>query len=324
MTLRDMNSCDNARMSLPLAGRVCLVAGATRGAGRGISIALGEAGATVYCSGRSANGQRASGRSETLEETVALVTQAGGRGLLAQTDHSDEAQVRALAERIRAEHGGLDLLVNDIWGGDDLTPWGVPFWEHDLTTARTIIDRGLWTHVITARHCAPLLFGRTNPLLVEVTDGDGFGYRGTFIYDLVKFTLLRLAFDFAAELGPRGVTALAVTPGFLRSEAMLERFGVTEANWRDGAQVEPDFIASETPRYVGRAIAALAADPNVRARAGRGFASWTLAREYGFTDVDGRQPMWDTHFTAKYGPVPTPDYSSWRDGMWDRLQATMK
>jgi NAD(P)-dependent dehydrogenase (short-subunit alcohol dehydrogenase family) len=164
-------------MSKPLAGRVCLVAGATRGAGRGISIALGEAGATVYCSGRSAQGHRASGRPETVEETAELVSRAGGVGLVARTDHSDEAQVRALVERVRREHGGLDLLVNDIWGGDELTDWKAPFWEQDLGSARTLVERGLWTHVVTARHAAPLLFGRANPLLVEITDGDGFGYR---------------------------------------------------------------------------------------------------------------------------------------------------
>jgi NAD(P)-dependent dehydrogenase (short-subunit alcohol dehydrogenase family) len=308
----------------PLEGRVCLVAGATRGAGRGISIALGEAGATVYCSGRSAGGHRASNRPETVEETAALVTQAGGRGLVAQTDHTDEAQVQALLERIRREHGGLDLLVNDVWGGDELTQWNLPFWEQDLTRARTLVERGLWSHIITARHGAPLLFGRSNPLLIEVTDGDGFGYRGTFFYDLVKFSVIRLAFDFAAELAPKHVTALAITPGFLRSEAMLEHFGVTEATWRDGAKQDPNFIVSETPRYVGRAIAALAADPDVHTRTGRVFASWTLAREYGFTDVDGARPMWDEHFKARYGEVPAADYRSWERGQWDHLVASMK
>ncbi|MFZ5441363.1 MAG: SDR family oxidoreductase [Myxococcota bacterium] len=311
-------------MSKPLSGRVCLVAGATRGAGRGISIALGEAGATVYCSGRSAQGHRASGRAETVEETADLVTRAGGVGLVARTDHSDEAQVQALVERIRREHGGLDLLVNDIWGGDDLVAWGAPLWEQDLAAGKTLLERGLWTHVVTARHAAPLLFGRTNPLVVEVTDGDTFGYRGQPLYDLVKFSVIRFAFILAQELKAKQVTALAVTPGFLRSEAMLDRFGVTEATWREHVKVEPDFAASETPRYVGRAIAALAADPGVHERTGRVFASWSLAREYGFTDLDGTQPQWDRHFASRYGTPPAADYASWLTGPWDLFMAASK
>ncbi len=308
--------------SLALKGRICLVAGATRGAGRGIAIALGEAGATVYCSGRSVRGQTPPGRPETIEETAELVTAAGGAGLHARCDHTDEAQVKDLVERIRREHGGLDVLVNDVWGGDDLADWASPFWEQNLATGKSMFDTAVWSHVITARHATPLMFGRSNPLLVEITDGDGFGYRGSFFYDLVKFAVMRMAFTFAHGLTKKGVTALAVTPGFLRSEAMLQRFNCTEATWRDGAKVEPDFISSETPRFVGRAIAALAGDPRVAERAGRTFASWTLAREYGFTDVDGSRPDWGSYFEEKYGPTPAADYTSWRNGPFDVVMTT--
>lgn len=305
-------------MSTPqLAGRICLVAGATRGAGRGIAVALGEAGATVYCSGRSTRGHAPPGRPETIEETAELVTAAGGRGIAVKCDHLDEAQVKSLLATIREAHGGLDLLVNDVWGGDALAEWNTPFWKQDVAKGRAMFDTAVWSHVLTTRHAAEAMMGRDNPLLVEITDGDGFGYRGTFFYDLVKFTVMRMAFTLALELGPRGVTVLAVTPGFLRSEAMLERFRCTEANWRDGAKVQPDFIASETPRFVGRAVAALAADPRVKARAGRTFASWTLAREYGFDDVDGTRPDWGAYFEKKYGAVPAADYTSWRNGPFE-------
>lgn len=300
-----------------LKGRICLVAGATRGAGRGIAIALGEAGATVYCSGRSTRGNTPPGRPETIDETAELVTAAGGKGIHHRCDHLDEAQVKQLLERIRSEHGGLDVLVNDVWGGDDHTEWGKPFWEQDLSKARSMFDTAVWSHLITSRHAAELMIGRSNPLIVEITDGDGFGYRGSFFYDLVKFTVMRMAFTLAYELGPKGVTALAVTPGFLRSEAMLERFKCTEATWREGTKVEPDFIASETPRFVGRAVAALAADERVKERAGRTFASWTLAREYAFDDVDGTRPDWGVYFEKKYGPVPAADYTSWRNGPFE-------
>lgn len=309
-----------------LEGKVCLVAGATRGAGRGIALALGEQGATVYCSGRSVRGQLASGasRPETIDETAERVTARGGRGVAVQADHTDEAQVAALCRRLEQEHGGLDLLVNDVWGGDELIDWEAPFWKQDLSKARTVIDRGLWTHVVTARHAAPLLIAKPGSLLVEITDGDGFGYRGTFFYDLVKFSLLRVAFDFARELEPHGVTALALTPGFLRSEAMLARFGVTEATWRDGTKVDPNFIASETPLFVGRAVAALAADPKVFERRGRVFSSWQLAREYGFDDADGRRPDWGAHFEQAYGRPAAPDYASWRDGPFDLFMKAAK
>lgn len=305
--------------SRPLSGRVALVAGATRGAGRGIATALGEAGATVYCTGRSSR-ERPGSRPETIEETAERVSAAGGVGVAVRVDHGVEDEVAALASRLRAEHGGLDLLVNDVWGGDALIGWGQTPWEMDIATARRLWDTAFWTHMVNVRHLAPLLFGRPRALLVEITDGDGFGYRGHLLYDLIKMSVIRLAFGLSHELRPHGVTALALTPGFLRSEAMLDLFGVTEENWRDGAAKDPNFIASETPLYVGRAVAALAAEPDVARRNGRLFSSWAIAREHGLTDADGRQPHWGDHFIQAYGPYPIADeaaYASWRDGAFE-------
>lgn len=305
-----------------LAGRIALVAGATRGAGRGIAVALGEQGATVYCTGRSSRSAPSLRRPETIEETAELVDAAGGLGIPVRVDHTDEAQVAALAERVRAAHGGLDLLVNDIWGGESLMAFGVPAWEQDIAKGRQMFDSGLWTHLINVRHLSPLLLDRHNALLVEVTDGDTFGYRGMLIYDLVKMAVIRLAFGLSRELGPRGVTALAITPGFLRSEEMLAHFGVTAETWREAQ--DPHFVAcSETPLYVGRAVAALAADPEVRRRTGRVFASWALAREYGFTDADGQTPHWGEYFARAFGrPYAIADeaaYASWQVGPSDVL-----
>lgn len=312
-------------MGGPLSGRVAIVAGATRGAGRGIAVALGEAGATVYCTGRTTR-TRPQRRPETIEETAELVTRAGGEGVAVVCDHLDEAQVEALAARVRDTHGGADLIVDDIWGGDELIEFGVPVWRMSLDKGRRMYESGVWTHLINARFLTPLLFGRTRPLWIEITDGDTFGYRGTFFYDLVKMTVIRMAWNLSLELAPHGVTALAVTPGFLRSEEMLERFGVTEANWRDGARVDPHFVASESPTYVGRAVAALAADPDVAARNGRVFSSWGLAAEYGFTDADGSRPDWGDYFRRTFGrPMRTADeaaYASWRDGPWEIVKST--
>lgn len=285
--------------SRPLAGKVAVVAGATRGAGRGIACMLGEAGATVYCSGRSVRGAVATaGRSETIEETAELVTALGGEGIVAQTDHLVPAQVEALFARVQAEQGGLDILVNDIWGGDEIAEWGKPFWEQSLEKGFLLIERAIHTHMITARYGAPLLIARGSGLLVEITDGDSPDYRGNFYYDFVKAGVIRMAYAMAEELRPHGVTALAVTPGFLRSEAMLDHFGVTEDTWRDGAKIDPHFIASETPWFVGRAVAALAADPDVAQKSGGVYASWTLADEYGFVDKDGTSPHWGRHYAA--------------------------
>ncbi|MCY1033861.1 SDR family oxidoreductase [Corallococcus sp. BB11-1] len=304
----------------PLEGRIALVAGATRGAGRGIATMLGEAGATVYCTGRSVRGRPASGenRPETIEETAELVTARGGKGIAVRVDHSVEAEVEALCQRIRAEAGRLEVLVNDIWGGESLAELGVPFWKQTAQNARLMFERAIVTHVITSRHAVPLMLERDRGLIVEVTDGDHFGYRGALAYDVTKMAVIRLAFAMSRDLRRTNVTALAVTPGFLRSEEMLDGFGVKEANWRDGAKVHPDFIASETPSFVGRAVAALAADPHVHQRAGRVVASWTLAREYGFTDLDGSQPHWAEYFEKTYGKrYPVADdaaYSTWFGG----------
>lgn len=283
----------------PLASKVAVVAGATRGAGRGIAHMLGEAGATVYCTGRSTREHGATpGRPETIEETAELVTRAGGRGIPLRVDHTVEADVVSLFDFVRTESGRLDLLVNDVWGGDDLTEWGTRFWEADLGKGRRIIETAVWSHIVTARHALPLMIEQNSGLVIEITDGDFLGYRGAFFYDFAKASAIRLAYALAAELGGTGVTALALTPGFLRSEAMLARFGVTESNWREGARVDPHFSESETPCFVGRAVAALAADPQVGRRAGQVFASWTLAREYGFQNIDGRSPDWGAYFGA--------------------------
>lgn len=293
-----------------LKGRVALVAGATRGAGRGIARMLGESGATVYCSGRSSRHQQRArpsggdafvlaGRPETIEETAELVTAAGGYGIAVQVDHCDEAQVSALAARIRAEQGRLDILVNDIWGGDELTEWGRPFWELDIDKGLLMQQRAVFTHVITARHLVPLMLEQGRGLVVEITDGDTPRYRQNLFYDLAKSSVIRLAYAMAEELRPHGIAALAVTPGFLRSEAMLEHFGVTEENWQAGAQKDPHFIASETPCFVGRAVAALAADPNILQKSGAVYSSWGLAHEYGFRDIDGRKPDWGAYYAAQ-------------------------
>jgi NAD(P)-dependent dehydrogenase (short-subunit alcohol dehydrogenase family) len=269
----------------PLEGKIAVVAGATRGAGRGIATALGEAGATVYCTGRSVKGSPGmKGRPETVHETAEIVTARGGRGIAVRCDHTDPAQVEALFEQV----GDFDLLVNDIWGGDDLVEWGKKLWETKLEDGLTLLDRAIKTHVITSHRGLPRL--REGGLVVEVTDGDGYYYRGHFFYDLVKTTVIRMAFALSQELKDRRVTALAVTPGFLRSEWMLDHFGVTEANWREAAATVPSFIASETPLFVGRAVAALAADPHVARKNGRVFASWDLGEEYRLDDADGARP----------------------------------
>jgi NAD(P)-dependent dehydrogenase (short-subunit alcohol dehydrogenase family) len=294
-----------------LAGRVALVAGGTRGAGRGIATALGEAGATVYVSGRSTRaGASEMGRPETIEETAALVDAAGGRGIAVRADHMEAADVAALLGRVEREAGRLDVLVNDVWGGDPLAVWGVPFWEHPLADGLRLHRVAVETHAITSWHAAPLLLRTGSGLVVEVTDGVADGYRGSFFYDLAKASVIRLARAQAAELGPHGATAVALTPGFLRSEAMLDHFGVTEASWRDAIARDRHFAASETPLYVGRAVAALAADPGVARFNGRALASWELAREYGFADADGTRPDWGRYFTevVEGGAPPTGTY----------------
>ena len=290
-------------MERPLDGRVALVAGATRGAGRGIALELGLAGARVYVTGRSVRGRpSALGRPETIEETAELVSAAGGDAVPVRVDHADPAQVAALVARIRAEEGGtLDVLVNDVWGGDPLTRWDVPFWEHPLDDGIALLRQAVETHLVTSWHAVPLLVARGGGLVVEVTDGIDDRYRGSLFYDLAKSQVIRLARAQAAELAPHGVTAVALTPGFLRSEAVLDHFGVTEETWREAIVVDPHFAASETPRYVGRAVAALAADPDVGRWNGRALSSWGLAREYGLSDVDGSRPDWGAHFAEHVG-----------------------
>jgi NAD(P)-dependent dehydrogenase (short-subunit alcohol dehydrogenase family) len=300
----------NAKQSL--AGKVALVAGGTRGGGRGIAVALGAAGATVYVTGRSSRAGRSDlERPETIEETAEQITAAGGTGIAARTDHSRPEDVRALVDRIAAEqHGRLDILVNSVWGGDPLTDWEHPLWEQDLDTGLRLLRQAVETHVITSRFALPLMVARKSGLVVEVTDGNTARYRGSFFYDLAKSAVIRLAVAQAAELEQHGVAAVAITPGFLRSEAMLEGFGVTEANWRDGAAKDPNFAHSETPTYLGRAVAALAADPGVMAKTGRALATWGLYKEYGFTDADGRQPDWPAHWASaleeEHGPLGDP------------------
>jgi len=282
-------------MTRPLEGRIALVAGATRGAGRGIAVALGEAGATVYATGRTTRTQRSEvGRPETIEETAELVTAAGGRGVAVAVDHLEPAQVAALVARIDAEHGRLDVLVNDIWGAEHLFEWDTPVWEHDLAAGLRILRLALDTHLITSHHALALLLRRPGGLVVEVTDGtaayNARNYRISMFYDLAKTSATRMAWGLALEVGPRGATAVAITPGWMRSEAMLEHYGVTEATWRDGTERTPHFCISETPRFVGRAVAALAADGDVARWNGQSLSSGGLSREYGFTDLDGTRP----------------------------------
>ncbi|MGW9046119.1 SDR family oxidoreductase [Streptomyces lydicus] len=294
-----------------LRGRVAVVAGATRGAGRGIAAALGEAGATVVCTGRSSRTGTKSIRSdydraETIEETAELVTGLGGVGIPVQVDHLEPEQVRRLAERLRADHGHVDVLVNDIWGAEVLKgpppSWNTPIWEHDLQDGLRILRLAVDTHLITSHHLLPLLIDRPGGLLVEITDGTAAfnrdRYRISVYYDLAKVAVNRLAFSQGHELTPYGGTAVAVTPGWLRSEMMLDNFGVTEGNWRDalvgsveGYPSAPEgFEESESPRFIGRGIAALAADVDRSRWNQRSVTSSALAREYGFTDIDGRRP----------------------------------
>lgn len=292
------SDASTVRIERPLVGQVAVVAGATRGAGRAIAIELGNAGATVYATGRSVRGSIAtSGRSETIDETAEMIRARGGHAIPVRVDHTVRDDVRALFERVALEQDGrLDILVNDVWGGDALSEWGKPFWEQDLGNALLMQERAVWSHMITSHFGAPLMVARRSGLIVEVTDGTDYRYRGNLPYSLTKVSAIHLGEGMAADLRPCGVTAIAITPGFLRSEAMLDGFGVTEANWRDAAQQDPHFIASETPYYIGRAVAALAADPNVAQKAGRTLSSWGLAREYGFTDVDGSRPDWGEYF----------------------------
>jgi NAD(P)-dependent dehydrogenase (short-subunit alcohol dehydrogenase family) len=280
---------------MPLKGKVALVAGGTRGAGRGIAVELGAAGATVYVTGRTTREQQSEyARPETIEETAELVSAAGGHGVAVQVDHLVIDQVRELVDRIRAEQGRLDVLVNDVWGGENLKEWDTPVWKHDLQNGLRILNLGVYTHLITAHFALPLVIERPGGLLVEVTDGtaeyNAEHYRINPFYDLAKVAVTRMAWAHAKDLAPYGATSVSITPGWLRSEMMLEVFGVTEANWRDATTRVPHFVISETPRFVGRAVAALAADPDRSRWNGQSLSSGDLAKVYGFTDLDGSRP----------------------------------
>ncbi|MFJ2813466.1 SDR family oxidoreductase [Streptomyces sp. NPDC087294] len=304
-------------MSAPLKDKVALVAGATRGAGRGIAVELGAAGATVYVTGRTTRDHRSEyDRPETIEDTADLVTEAGGHGIAVPTDHLEPDRVAALVERIATEQGRLDVLVNDIWGAEHLFAWGTPLWEHDLDDGLRLLRLAVETHAVTSHHALPLLLRRPGGLLVEMTDGTAdynrATYRNSFFYDLAKTAVLRMAFSLGHELGPRGATALALTPGWLRSEMMLDHFGVTEPTWRDALDRVPHFAISESPRYVGRAVAALAADPEVARFNGASLSSGGLAQEYGFTDLDGSRPDAFRYLVEVQDPGHPADVTGYR------------
>jgi NAD(P)-dependent dehydrogenase (short-subunit alcohol dehydrogenase family) len=299
-----------------LKGKVALVAGATRGAGRAIAVELGARGATVYGTGRTSRAGRSEmDRPETIEETAEAVTAAGGTGIAVRVDHSDPAQVAELAGRIDAEQGRLDVLVNDVWGGDKYTQWDKPVWEHSLADGLHLLHQGIDTHIITSHHALPLLIRRPGGLVVEVTDGTAefnAAYRESLFYDLVKVSVIRLAVAQAFELKKHGGTAVSVTPGWIRSEAMLDEFGVTEANWRDGTAKDPHFCMTETPRYLGRGVAALAADPDVARFTGRSLSSADLSTEYGVTDVDGTRPDFPRYYDGVMLPGKPADDTGYR------------
>jgi NAD(P)-dependent dehydrogenase (short-subunit alcohol dehydrogenase family) len=302
----------------PLTGHVAVVAGATRGAGRGIARALGEAGATVYCTGRSVRGNLSPyGRPETIDETADMINAAGGTAIPLRVDHTVESEVEALFTRVDREHGRLDVLVNSIAGEDPMMgQWG-SFWQADLSNAVAIFRQSLVSHIITAKYGAPIMIRRRRGLIVEVTESDILGGGGNPVAQVVKLALKGLALNMAIELRSHGVAAIAITPGFLRSEAMLQKTGVTEANWREGGRTDKNFLESESPLFVGRAVAALAQDPKVLDRSGQLLSSWQLSRDYKFTDYDGRRPDWGK-LAIDFSVLPPPFVDMFRTGT--RLQ----
>lgn len=291
-------------MKKSLSGKIAVVAGATRGAGRGIAQALGEAGATVYCTGRSVRGNPSPyNRTETIEETAELINAAGGVGIWVRLDHTREAEVKNFFERIAHEHGQLEVLVNAIAGEDPLLAGWSSFWETDLQNGVAALQQALLSHVITAKYAAPLMIKKRRGLIVEVVEGDLLFSSGNVLAQVVKFALKGLTVTMAEELRPHRVAALAITPGYLRSETMLQRFGVTAENWREGGKQDKNFLESESPWFIGRAVAALAQDAKVFARTGNLTSSWEVAREFGFTDADGSRPDWGKH--AKQNVIPS-------------------
>jgi len=284
----------------PLTEKIALVAGATRGAGRGIALELGASGAHVYVTGRTTRQQTSDmNRSETIEDTAEMIRRRGGTATAVQTDHSDPEQVKKLAHRIQTEQGGLDILVNDIWGSDHLTNWDEKLWEHSLEDGLLIQQRAVHTHLITSHYLLPLMLRRPGGLVLEITDGVDDRFRGNIYYSLAKISVIHLAKAMAEELSPYRIAAVALTPGFLRSESMLELFGVTEQNWQEGAKIDPHFIASETPAFIGKAAAGLAADSKVMNFTGQALSSWDLSDRYGFVDTDGRRPHWGRYAEEK-------------------------
>ena len=311
----------------PLQGAIALVAGATRGAGRGIARGLGEAGATVYCTGRSVRGKPSPyKRPETIEETAELVTAAGGRGIAVRVDHTVEDEVRDLTARIsREQKGRLDVLVCSIAGEDPSVPWQQPLPKVDIALGLRMFQQSVFSHLCTAKHAAPLMIARRQGLIVEVTEGDTLTGGVSLLHHLVKSALKQLAFTMADELRKHKVTVVSITPGFLRSESMLEHFKVTETTWRDGGKKDRNFLQSETPLFVGRAVAALAADRRKLLRTGQVTSSWELSRDYGFTDADGRRPDWGAHFPTIMGSYKWLQAGLRREAAWlDQLSSRAK
>jgi NAD(P)-dependent dehydrogenase (short-subunit alcohol dehydrogenase family) len=320
LRLRRSNVRTSQASAPPLSGQVAVVAGATRGAGRGIARALGEAGATVYCTGRSVRGNLSPyGRPETIDETADMIAAGGGIAISLRVDHTVESEVQSLFARVDREQGRLDILVNSIAGEDPMMgQWG-SFWKADLTNADAIFRQSLISHIITAKHAAPIMIRERRGLIVEVTESDILGGGGNPMAQVVKLGLKGLALNMAAELSSHCVAAVAITPGFLRSESMLEGMGVTEANWRDAGKKDNNFLESESPLFIGRAVAALAQDPDVLNRSGQLLTSWELSRKYKFTDYDGRQPDWG-RLAIDFSVLPPPLVDLFRTGSLLQLE----